>query len=346
MSFGGGGSSQPTDTTVTQTNLPEYVQPYFERLLQRGEAESLQPVTTYQGPRLAYFGPDELAAQSLSRGFGLGGANPELLQASSDLQAMDFSREPSYQAAANQPDFVAPQFVKEDFASGISRLMSPYQQAVTDIAKNEAVRASQMAERDIANKAAQAGGLGGYREAILQGERLRGLGQQLSDIQTRGSQSAFDRASRQLAQERGVDLASAKFDAGLLAQLEKDRQMEERLGQTGFDLSSKYGIAGAGALAGVGQQIDKNTADRIAALSGIGQQQRALQQASLDLGYEDFLRQQGATRDQLGFFGGLLRGVPVTPTQRVSTFQQQPGLFQSLAGLGLSGLGLYRGLTQ
>ena len=35
MSFGGGGSSQPTDTTVTQTNLPEYVQPYFERLLQR-----------------------------------------------------------------------------------------------------------------------------------------------------------------------------------------------------------------------------------------------------------------------------------------------------------------------
>ena len=82
MSFGGGGSSQPTDTTVTQTNLPEYVQPYFERLLQRGEAESLQPVTTYQGPRLAYFGPDELAAQSLSRGFGLGCTNPELVQAS------------------------------------------------------------------------------------------------------------------------------------------------------------------------------------------------------------------------------------------------------------------------
>ena len=42
----------------------------------------------------------------------------------------------------------------------------------------------------------------------------------------------------------------------------------------------------------------------------------------------------------------IYNGTAVTPTQRVSTFQQQPGLFQSLAGLGLSGLGLYRGLTQ
>jgi hypothetical protein len=33
MSLGGGGSSAPTETRVTQTDLPEYVQPYFERLL-------------------------------------------------------------------------------------------------------------------------------------------------------------------------------------------------------------------------------------------------------------------------------------------------------------------------
>ena len=39
MSFGGGGGQQPQDTTVTQTNLPEYVQPYFERILKRAEAE-------------------------------------------------------------------------------------------------------------------------------------------------------------------------------------------------------------------------------------------------------------------------------------------------------------------
>ena len=62
------------------------------------------------------------------------------------------------------------------------------------------------------------------------------------------------------------------------------------------------------------------------------------------MGYQDFLRQQDATRGQLGFYGGLLRGVPVTPNQTISTMQQQPGLFQSLVGTGLGALGLYRGM--
>ena len=52
--FKGGGSSAPTETRVTQTDLPEYVQPYFERLLQRGEAESIQGYQPYGGQRLAY----------------------------------------------------------------------------------------------------------------------------------------------------------------------------------------------------------------------------------------------------------------------------------------------------
>ncbi len=47
--------------------------------------------------------------------------------------------------------------------------------------------------------------------------------------------------------------------------------------------------------------------------------------------------------NQLGDFGSLLRGVPVRPEQTISTFQQQPGLFQTALGAGLTGLGLYRG---
>ena len=79
-------------------------------------------------------------------------------------------------------------------------------------------------------------------------------------------------------------------------------------------------------------------------MTGIGSQQRALQQAGLDLGYEDFLRQQAFPQQQLGFFSNVLRGIPVQPQQTVSTYTQQPGLFQQTLGLGLSGLGLYRGM--
>ena len=63
------GSSAPTQTKVVNTDLPEYVQPYFERLLQRGEAESNQPYTPYGGERIAYFSPDELASQGMTRGY-------------------------------------------------------------------------------------------------------------------------------------------------------------------------------------------------------------------------------------------------------------------------------------
>ena len=39
----------------------------------------------------------------------------------------------------------------------------------------------------------------------------------------------------------------------------------------------------------------------------------------------------------------MLRGVPVQPNQTTSTYNQQPGLFQTGVGAGLAGLGLYRG---
>ena len=46
------------------------------------------------------------------------------------------------------------------------------------------MRGSEIQDR-IASKAAQSGGLGGYREAILQSERERNLGQRLDDIQAK-----------------------------------------------------------------------------------------------------------------------------------------------------------------
>ena len=49
------------------------------------------------------------------------------------------------------------------------------------------------------------------------------------------------------------------------------------------------------------------------ALQGIGAQDRALRQASMDMGYEDFMRQRDFSKRQLSDFSGMLRGVPVQP---------------------------------
>ena len=374
----GGGSSQaaPTDQTVTQTNLPAYAQPYFERLMRRAEAESLQPTQTYGGQRLAYFSPDELQSQAMTRGYALSGTPSQYGQAQDMVGGMNFGYQSGYQAPGMttgqgmpqstspgksigamppvgdpigapvppSPESPYPTYNKLGFEQGVSRFMSPYQQAVTDVAKREAVRQSDILGEQIGGRAAQSGGLGGYREAILQAERQRNLGQQLGDIQTKGDQAAFESAVRQVGAERAADLAGSQFDLRSMAQQEADRQAEERFRQSGFDLSSRYGLAGADFMRGLGGDIQRDTLGRIGALQNIGSQQRALQQAGYDVGYQDFLRQQGAGQQNLGFLSNILRGVPISPQQQVSTYQQQPGLFQSLAGLGLGGLGLYRGM--
>ena len=468
-------SPAPTETRVTQTDLPEYVQPYFERLLQRGEAESNQPYTPYGGERIAYFSPDELASQGMTRGYAQAGTPPEYQLASqraamlggpygsgyqadylgntydaqgygsgyqaglvgSDYQAAAMG--PGYQAQQYTPTYQArsagPDYNVLGYESNINRFMSPYQQAVTDIQKREAIRQSEMIGDKTADSAAMSGGLGGYREAILQAERERNLGQQLDDIQAKGSLGAFQSAQAQLAAERAAQLDASRFglqqftaeeqarqaqerfgqsaygleegsfqrqtqldtqryQAGeaarqaaaklgltaaqqneaarqaqekymqsAYAQSEKAfqeqgkqdiaayqareaaRQAQEKLGQSAYDMSQRYGLASVDALRDVGGDIQDDVRQRIAALTGIGAQQRAMQQASMDMGYQDFLRQQGFGQQQLGFLGGLLRGVPVQPQQQISTFQQQPGLFQSALGMGLQGLGLYKGLA-
>ena len=469
---GGGGGSQPTETTVTNTDLPDYVEPYFKRLLQRGEAESLQGYTPYGGQRLSYFSPDELTSQAMTRGFATSGTPQQFTDASNRYGATagltpgytGGTFDSGYTAGQVGPTYqagnITPQYTGRDFSSGynpnarasqyqagqmggaytplgyeqnLQRFMSPYQQNVTDIGKREAIRQSDIMGKGIGDAATAQGGLGGYREGIQQAERQRNLGQQLGDIQTRGSQAAFESAQQQLERERAGGLGAAQFglsqfgagqqaqqtqeqlmqasfqageqarqqaaSMGMTAQQQEDasrqaqekfsqsgfqlsqqaqqqqgaqqiqayqagenaraqaaklglsaaqqedaaRQAQEKFGQSAYDVSNRYNLAAAQGLMGAGQDINQDAISRISALQGIGSQQRALEQASMDMGYEDFLRQQGFAGQQLGNFGNILRGVPVTPQGKVSSYAQQPGLFQQAIGAGLTGLGLYRG---
>jgi hypothetical protein len=435
--FKGGGSSGPTETTVTQTDLPEYVQPYFERLLKRSEADSIQGYQPYGGQRLAYFSPDELTSQAMTRGYATSGTP----QAYRDAQARFGSvapttsgytagqtkstydpREvgPTYQAGTYSPSYQAgpidarydPNLRESQYIAGqagpiydplayeqnLSRFMSPYQQNVIDVEKREARRQSELMGKQYGDAATMSGGLGGYREGIVQAERERNLGQQLGDIQQRGSQAAFESAQQQLERERAMGMGAAQYGLQRYGALEQagqtqeqlaqsayqaseaarqaqgaqelqsyqagesarqeaarlglsaeqieqaGRQAQEKFMQSAYDLSSRYNIGAAEGLMQSGQAIQQDAISRMGMLGDIGRQQRALRQAGLDLGYEDYLRQRDWTKSQLGGFGGILRGVPATPQQTISTYQQQPGLFQTALGAGLSGLGLYKGL--
>ena len=252
---GGGGSSAPTEQTVYSTDLPEYVEPYFKRLLQRGEADSLQGYTPYGGQRLAYFSPDELTSQAMTRGFATSGTPQQFTDATTRYgqtapltsQYTAGSFDPGYQGrqitSSYRPDVRQSQYTAGDvggpfktlgFEDNIQRFMSPYQQGVTDIAKREAIRTSNIAGKGIADAATAQGGLGGYREAIQQAERERNLGQRLDDIQMTGGQRAYEAAQKQLAAERAAGLGAAQFGLQQFQAGETAQQTQEKLMQAAF----------------------------------------------------------------------------------------------------------------
>ena len=158
-------------------------------------------------------------------------------------------------------------------------------------------------------------------------------------MQAQGAQSLQAYQAGEAARQEAAKL-------GLSAeQIEQaGRQAQEKFRQSAYDLSSRYNLQSAEGLMRAGQGIQQDAISRMSLLSDIGRQQRALRQAGLDTGYEDIMRQRDWTQRQLGMFGGLLKGVPVAPEQTISTYQQQPGLFQTALGAGLSGLGLYKGM--
>jgi hypothetical protein len=88
MSSGGG--SAPTGQTITQTDIPEYAKPYFERLLQRAESQSLQGYQAFPGQRQASLPPDVAAAYDVTRrtaGQGIAGLPQAMGVAAGNVQA-------------------------------------------------------------------------------------------------------------------------------------------------------------------------------------------------------------------------------------------------------------------
>jgi hypothetical protein len=300
MGKGGGGGGQPTQQNVTQTNLPEYAKPYFENIMQRAQAESYRPYTPYEGERIVGFTPEQESIQQEALGMQTPGEFGAAtgLTGMAGLGALGAGRQ--YMGMATDP-------------SQMQAFMSPYQQAVTDITKREALREAQIAQQQANLGAARQGTYGGARQAIAQSERERGLLDRLAQIQATGGQKAFEAATQ--AQQFGTT-------TGL--------QGLQQAGQAGATL---------GQLGGQRQQADVS---RLQAQETVAAQQRALQQQQLDQQYADFLRQRDYPMEQLGYFSNLMRGVPVGLGSTTTTYAQPPSIASQVGGLGLAGLGLYR----
>ena len=251
------------------------------------EARKQTGFQTYEGPRIAGFTPEEQAAMTGIA--GLVGSGAKYFDSATDLAKG-----------------LGEQFTADTAQS----YMNPYQQAVVDVEKRKAREDFSQTMQDIGTKAVGAGGFGGSRQAILEGEATSDLGQRLSDIQSIGQKQAFDQARK-------------AFEA---------QKARERLSGS--------------ALASLGQQAPQQALKELTALSGVGEAARGMNQAQMDLAYQDFLDRQKFPEQALGTYQSTLYGYPYQPFAKQTQGFSQPSSFQNLMGIVGAGAKLFGGFKE
>lgn len=371
----GGKGKQMTESTVTQQNIPEEFYPYFDRLLARAEEESLQPYTPYGAPRLSGTTADTEAAYGMIRDVagrdmpgrdlatsvaaGNVGRTGELLGSSSPYQ---FSQYGGTQAADFSEYNYSPLQMFD--ASLAQSYMDPYMQSVLDIEKRKAMEDYDISRASRNAAATAAGAFGGSRQQVGESLAERDMLTRMSDIQAKGLQQSYADAVRRFEADR-----LAAFDRDQAAAAERSRVQAGRAGEAGrvqgLEASEvarvqaaqaqelqnylrqqaelmQFGADQAGMVAKLEEAARSGDIQAAQLLETIGKAQQAQTQAGLDLAYEDFLRQQGYNKEQLGFISSVLHGLPLAPAGTETQLVPYNPIQQAL-GAGLAGLSLYKG---
>lgn len=311
-----------TSSSVYQTNIPEQLLPYQERLLNRAEAftDVLEnPYQQYQGERVAQFSPLQQQAMETAG---------QLQPAGQIGAATDIAGIAGLSALGTQYDpmnYRSRSFTQPGAAESF---MSPYMQNVVDVQQREAKRQADIAATARGAQAVRAGAFGGSRQAIENAEANRALQTQLGGIQATGLQSAFQQAQQQFNQEQAARQQAAQMR-------EQSRQFGAGLGMQGLGV----GLQAAGQLGQLGQQQFGQQQQAIQTQAGLGQMEQQRAQDILNAQYQDFLNYQNYPFKTLGFMSDILRGTPLVQTS--GTLYQSPpsmlGVATGLTGAWLAG---------
>ena len=199
----------------------------------------------------------------------------------------------------------------------------------------------------------------GATGAITPAEREQYFNPYIQDVGRRTEEEMERQHQQRLGQIAGSATQAGAFGGARHGQreAEADRNFQRSLGDMyagvygkGFDVAQKAaqdvrtigqrGAATAGQLSAQAQNLGYQD---VAQMLGIGQLQQQQEQRNLDVGFQDYLRQQDYPWQQLSNLSGVLTGAPYSQTLTGATTQTatqpQTGFFQQAVGLGLAGLG-------
>ena len=312
--------SAPTQTTVMNTNIPDYAQPYVMNMLNAAQAQVYNPSGTGFNPYTPYsndprnyvagFSPLQQQAQSSAANLQVPGQ-----YGAATGQTM---------GATRQMAGLAPQMGMAG-ANYAAQATSPY---ATQAYMNPYVAASLAPQLQLANQqygisgqqeqsgATQAGAFGGSREALMNALNQQNADLAKNQLISQGYNTAFQNA--QQAQQFGANLGLQGQQAQLAA-LQGQLAGANQLGSLGgAQLAAQQGILGAQAQQGAQQQT---------------QQQNIINQA-----IQNYATAQQYPYMQLGVLNSMLRGLPMQQST-TSMYQAAPSTASTLGSLGVAGLG-------
>ena len=303
---GGGGSSQPTTSTVNQNTIPAYAQPYVETMLGAAQNQvynmdpstntvtGFKPYTPYSTNMQDYIAPfSPLQNQSYTEAGAL--TTPGQIGAGSTLTGAaglgSLGAGANYAAQATNPGVVG-------------SYMNPYLTNALDPQLAEIGRQYGITGTQEQSQATTAGAFGGSREALMAAENERNKNTAMNQAIGTGYNTAYNNAQNALQFGNTLGL-QGMGQAG---------QAGATLGQLGTQqLAAQQGILGT-----------QNT---------MGQQQQTQQQNMINQAIQNYATQQQYPMQQLSNMSNLLHGLPMQSTT-TQTYQAQPTALNTIAGLG------------
>jgi hypothetical protein len=322
---GGDPPASPTNTTVQNTNIPEYARPYVEGMLgsaqqqifntdDAGNISSFKPYQAYSNDPNNYFaGFSPMQQQSFQGAANLqtpgqfgqasglaGGAGMGSLSMAGNLA----NTGNQYNQMATSPN-------------ATQAFMNPYIQSSLTPQLDEMRRQYGVTGTQQAGQATQAGAFGGSRDALMASENNRNMNTAMNQAIGSGYDKAFQAA--QQAQQYGANLGLQGNQAALQG-LGQANQAAGTLGQLGTaQLGAQQGIINT-----------QNT---------MGGQQQAQEQGKINQAISNYATAQQYPMMQLGNMSNLLHGLPMNSTTTQS-YQAAPSVASQVGALGAGAIGL------
>lgn len=222
-------------------------------------------------------------------------------------------------------------FTSEAFTpQAAQQYMNPYLQAALNPQLEEARRQADIQRVQQAGRLTKAGAYGGSRQAIMESELARNLGQNLANITGQGYSQAYQQAQQAFTADQQRKLQAQQA-------LEQSRQYGAGFGLQGLQAATQAAQQQA-ALAQAGQQAGLRGLE--AQLQG-GATQRDIEAQGLAADYNRFKEERDYPFKMLQYQQSMLQGLPVAAT----SYQAETSPLQNIIGTGGGLLALYQALA-